>query len=348
MNNCEVKISSCKAGDILAKSVVDRKGLILAAKNTILNDFILSKLKVMGIETLWILNAISSDESLLMGSKYEKARESYQESVLSVKLILNDLAAGKPLDFNVAAHISETLYQNIENSESFTRYLMELKNYDDYTYTHCVNVAFFAMLIAKWMRLPKHKILEIIQAGALHDIGKMKIPGDILNKCGKLTSEELQIMKAHTTLGYEMLKKSTCIEDRIKDAVLMHHERLDGSGYPSGTSADNLGEYAKIIAVADVYDAMTSDRPYRKRMSPFEAFHEFIKMGASAFDFSIVKAFLLNFSSYLVGTKVRMNNGDIGEIVYVPPHDVTKPVIRINSTYLEVCEKGSLRIENVI
>lgn len=229
----------------------------------------------------------------------KSVRNSNQLLEYDVGLLINSLASGNSVICKELIPNTVSIYKNIFNSENLATLLIDLHQYDDYTYSHSVNVAFYAMLIGKWLHMQENKLLELVQAGLLHDIGKLKIPETILKRKGKLTESDFNIMKQHSSLGYEMLKNYNMIGQSVKEAVLMHHERTDGSGYPSAAKGDCIGEYSRIIAIADVYDAMTSERPYKKRSTPLEAFHMFSSIGKNEFDATIVKIFTLNISNHL-------------------------------------------------
>jgi putative nucleotidyltransferase with HDIG domain len=344
MNVINVNLFACRSGDILGKDITNESGLILVVANTILNDFIISKLMAWGIQTIWIYLKSTLEDDLDASSNDRKIKLSYIETLLAVKTMFHSLASGKSLDFDSMKHISELFLKNMDNLDYILTYLQELNDYDDYTYSHCVNVAFYAMMIGKWLHMTEDRILDLIQAGLLHDIGKVKIPIDIVNKNSRLSDAEFLIMKQHSFLGYEMIKDAHEINRSIKEAVLMHHERMDGSGYPMAVTGTSIGEYAKIIAIADVYDAMTTDRPYKNKSTPFEAFHMFSTIGRSTFDTTIVNVFLLNITSHLIGIKVRLDNGDEGEVVYIPPHEIGKPIIRVMSSYLDISNNSNPQI----
>jgi len=346
MTKLRVSIFDCRCGDVVAKDVISDRGLILAAENLVLNDFIISKLKTIGIKSIWIYKDNGSTYSYY--EKKKKFVSSYKETVLTVKNLLNNLATGKRFEYYEIKRIAETMYKNLDGIDTIIQYLNEIKGYDDYTYTHCVNVGFYSMLIGRRLHMPDSKLIDLIQAGLLHDIGKIKIDNKLLNKKGKLTEEEFDTIKKHSLLGYEILKDSPYIGTEIKKAVLMHHERMDGSGYPYGIKNKEICEYARIVAIADVYDAMTSDRPYKKKATPFDAFHMFLTSGLCSFDTLAMNTLLLNFSTHLVGAKVELDNGDVGEIVYIPPHEVINPIIRVGSTFLKVTRTQSPKIVSFV
>ncbi|OPX45972.1 cyclic di-GMP phosphodiesterase response regulator RpfG [Ruminiclostridium hungatei] len=346
MTKLRVNVFDCRCGDVLAKDVISDKGLILAAENLVLNDFIISKLKTIGIQSVWIYKESGATYSYY--EKKEKIAQEYRDTVLTVKNILNSIVAGKKLQYHDMRQIAEAIYNNIEGTDILIQHLNELKGYDDYTYSHCVNVGFYSMLIGKRLHMPDLKLIDLIQAGLLHDIGKIKIQSELLNKKEELTDEELGVIRKHAIWGYEILAESPNISSDIKEAALMHHERLDGSGYPLGSKGDDIGEYARIVAVADVYDAMTSDRPYKKKVTPFEAFNMFLTSGVCTFDTVVTQTFLLNFSTHLVGARVQLDNGQVGEIVYIPPHAIINPIVRVGSTFLKIAGNGSPRIAGFV
>jgi len=345
MNEINVDISVCKNGDILAKDILNEGGKIVVGCNTILNDFIISKMKKIGIESVWIYREASKKNVKENNKKFIRVTFGCNiESVISIKAMIVALAGNKQLEYGVVRHLTNVICENSSYADCLMDCFHELYIYDDYTYSHSIHVAFYAMLIGKWTHMPDGEILELIQAGLLHDIGKVKIPKDILNKKCKLTDMEFDIIKQHSYTGYELLKDSNMVSDSVKEAVLTHHERNDGSGYPAALTGINIGKYAKIIAVADVYDAMISNRPYKRGVTPFEAFDMFTSIGTSPFESSIVLAFLQNISSHLIGAKVKLSNGEAGEVVYIPSNNIGKPIIRINSSYIEISPNSNPHI----
>ncbi len=347
MTKLRVSVFDCRCGDVIARDVISDKGLILAAENLVLNDFIISKLKTIGITSVWIFK--DSSRTYRYYEKKEKMVAGYKETVLSVKHVFNKIAAGKRFEYKEIRRIAESIYNNLDGIDIIIQYLNQLKGYDDYTYSHSVNVGFYSMLIGRRLHMQDSKLIDLIQAGLLHDIGKMKIDNELLNKIGKLSDGEFETIKTHSYLGFEILNASSSnFGIDIKNAVLMHHERIDGSGYPMGAKDEEIGEYAKIVAIADVYDAMTSDRPYKKKVTPFEAFNMFLTSGLSTFDTLVLHTFLVNFSTHLVGAKVQLDTGEIGEIVYIPPHEIINPIIRVGSTFLKVTRNESPQIVSFV
>ena len=327
-------VSQCDVGTILAEDVKTYQGITLVTKDSVLNQYILDRLMDRGVSYIW---TYSSDvlEAKVTPVNKEQVETSYAEAILVVKQVLRELSAGGKLNYHKITQLSELVYGSVNDSANVIKCLNDIRDKDEYTYTHCGNVAFYSMLIAKWLTLPKEEIEEVIQAGLLHDIGKVLIPDEILNKPGKLLELELDIMQRHSLL-YFSIKNITEISEPIKDAVLSHHEREDGSGYPYGLRGDEIGLYAKIIAIADVYDAMTQDRVYKKGVNPFVALEMFQTLGMGTFDIHVLNVFLKNIAVNFTGLNVILENGERGEIVYVPPYEITKPVILNGSTFIDL------------
>lgn len=163
------------------------------------------------------------------------------------------------------------MHESIKNNPIIINVLNKIKGIDEYTFTHSINTAFYSMLISMWMDLEDRQIINATQAGLLHDIGKIYIPNEILNKPGRLTQEEYEMIQKHTLYGYFLICEFEEINQEVKRAVLFHHERNNLAGYPLSACSDYVGLVSRIVAVADVYDAMTTDRVYKKAASPFEA-----------------------------------------------------------------------------
>jgi putative nucleotidyltransferase with HDIG domain len=326
-------VSQCDVGTILAEDVKTYQGITLVAKDSVLNRYILDRLAEIGVMDIWTYTADGLNET---NPNKERIETSYLEAILAVKQVLREISSGEKLNYHKITQLSAQIYGSVNDSSNIIKYLNNIQAKDEYTYTHCVNVAIYAMLIAKWLALPKADIEEVIQAGLLHDIGKVLIPDEILNKRGKLLEFELDIMQRHSLIGYFCIKHLTEISQPIKEAVLSHHERVDGSGYPYGLKGDEIDLYAKIIAIADVYDAMTQDRVYKKGVNPFLAFEMFQTLGLGIFDIHILNVFLKNIAVNFTGLNVIWENGECGEIVYVPPYEITKPVILMGANFIDL------------
>ena len=193
--------------------------------------------------------------------------------------------------------------------------ILGVKEVDEYLYNHSLNVAVISNLIGKWINLPQEDLDTLVLAGLVHDIGKLKVDPQVLNKPGKLTDEEFLEMKKHPVYSHKMLTEMGYTDQKMIKAVTLHHEKVDGSGYPLGISGDKLPIHAKILAIADIFDAMTSNRVYKERVSPFKVLEMFQNQTFGKLDYSIIMTFIKKFTEYYVGSEVQLSNGEKAKIV---------------------------------
>lgn len=328
----EKSVTDCTESDILAADVFNSNGYKLLSVNTVITDYIKIHLGFNGIRTIRVYKTIKSETR---NSGFSDCFiKNYGETVCSVKKIITSLSAGHALDYDEIIKISENMVENTDISSCYiVKNMSHLKSVDEYTYTHSVNVAFYSMLMAKWLGLPVEEISLAVQSGLLHDIGKVEIPPSILKKKGPLTENEFSIIKTHPLHGYELLSECSNMDMQIKEVALLHHERLNGSGYPKGITSISL--LARIVSIADVYDAMTSDRVYKKGVTPFKAFEFFLQKGISLFDWHILNVFITNMSAFLVGSTVEFTSGLKARIVYIPPDKPLRPIACIDSNFFD-------------
>lgn len=338
-----INLIDCKDGDVLAEDLMLQNGVIFVTKGTVLNNYIIERVYKLGVKSLDIYRGSVNE----FGSASEGFEISYETMVIETGELFRELAAGKPLNYQRVSIVMKHFQKNTNMQDELLRCLIEINQTDEYTYNHCVKTAFYSMMIAKWLKLSEKDIHNAILSGLLHDVGKIKIPDYILNKKESLTKEEFEIIKQHPILGYELIKDCDEIDLEVKKAVLCHHERIDGSGYPYQYQQEKLSIHAKIVAMADVYDAMTSDRVYKKKSTPFEVMEMLQSIGISQFDTDIRNSFLDHLSVCLIGAKVLLNTGDSGKIVYIPAHNITRPILELKSGYLDLGERNSIKILSI-
>lgn len=225
--------------------------------------------------------------------------------------------------------------------------LHNMRQVNDSTYAHSLNVAIISCIIGKWLHFSNEELDTLTLAGLLHDIGKTKIPDEVLNKDGKLTDEEFQMIRNHPKYGYDILK-SQPLNSHIKKAALMHHERCDGSGYPMGLTMEEIDDYALIIAIADVYDAMTAARSYRAPLCPFEVIAEFEKDGLQKYKPKYILTFLENIANAYQNNRVMLSDGTSARIVLLNHRRLSKPLVQLDDGACIDLEKSPLYIKAII
>ncbi len=225
--------------------------------------------------------------------------------------------------------------------------LHNLRDNSDAVYMHSLNVALICNTIATWMRLPDEKIQVATAAGLLHDIGKLMIPEEIINKKTQLTVEEEKLLREHVTKGYGLVRKFD-IDDHIKKSILMHHEFRDGSGYPLHLKKEQIDEIACIVTVANIYDELTSKRNNRDAICPFTVIEKFEEEGLYKFDANVIMTFLSNIVNTFIANRVMLNNGKSGDIVFINPTHLSKPVVKCDDQFVDLSTIRNLSIVAVI
>lgn len=326
-----ITISDAKPGMILAYDLFDSFGRILIGSNAILTEKYINKLQTMGFTGVYIRDEISEGIEI--------------DAIISPELRAQGCKNVREQNVDGCKETSSEIVNQVLSKGTLALDLSDLKSFDDYTYAHSVNVAVLASVIGFGLGLHEDELENVVLAGLLHDLGKMAIPSEIINKPSRLTADEYQIMQSHTTLAYDMLKTRIDLSAQVKQAVLYHHENEDGSGYPYGVDSSELSLYAQILHVADVYDGLVSNRPYKKPYSPYEACEYLMGGCGTMFNQKIVEAFLKYVPLYPKGTMVQMSDGRTAIIFDNSGHHNLRPILRLmDGTNLDLEEEENLNI----
>ena len=346
-------------GMVTAEDILNFNNQLILPKGLVLTDKTITKLAFYSVLQVRIEDdpAEPSDETLFEPSYAEKIRrspefiqfkEEFEEDVDSFKNVMNDvIERGAPLDVDKLMNHILNILAPAWTSPNIFDMLHGMREYDDATYVHCMNVALICNVFARWLRLNEEEIRMATISGLLHDIGKTKIPDNIIKKPRKLTEIEYNIIKTHPQKGYRMLETSP-LPKSVLNAVLMHHEKCDGSRYPFGLKGDKIDPYAKMVSIADVYDAMTSARIYRGPLCPFKAIALFESEGLQKYDARFILTFLENVvNSYLLND-VRLSNGVTGKIVFINKDHLASPTIQTSEGFIDLHEHPDLYIDDLI
>ena len=225
--------------------------------------------------------------------------------------------------------LSKDLVYDILSKDCYITDISGLRGYDDYTYHHSLYVSVLSIATGVSLGFPEGVLHEIALSGLLHDIGKMAIPIEIINKPGSLTEKEFEIIKSHPSNAVEFLRDRNDLSASVISGIEHHHERYSGGGYPHGLKGEQIPLYARILAVCDVYDALTSNRPYKKQSFPSEAIEYMMGAADVQFDYNILVAFLKNVAAYPVGTFVALSNGETGVVIRNHSEAILRPIVRL-------------------
>ncbi|OZG74697.1 phosphohydrolase [Hahella sp. CCB-MM4] len=273
-------------------------------------------------------------------SELPKAENTYTSAKGTVKSILNGIRLGRMIDMNQARETVNTVVDSVLRNKDALAWLTKIKEKDDYTAEHSLNVCILATTFARHLGHDESDIRKIALSGLLHDVGKSRIPDDILNKEGRFTDEEFQIMKMHTTYGRDLLMTMTS-EDRIAiDVAHSHHERVDGRGYPRQLKEHQIPYFAKIVALADCYDAITSHRCYDSGRASMEALDIIYKCRGSQFDEELALEFIKCIGIYPPGSIVQMSNGEVAIVLATDENNKLKPkVLMVLDAQKQTCRE---------
>ncbi|GAB1476278.1 HD-GYP domain-containing protein [Bacillota bacterium] len=321
--------SNCiREGMILGDDLYNNVGNLMLSQGQVLTTEYIESIKRLNFNGLYIDDDISKDiEIINLISDKVKAE--------SVKAIRNTFIYGekesklRKKDVDLTKGQINLIVNEILNHKELMVNMIDLKVFDDYTYYHSVNVAVLSIVIGVALGIAKDELCVLGFAAILHDIGKVFIDKNILNKPSRLTPEEFNIMKTHSLLGCDHVKNSYGVSLEAYMGILDHHEHFGGTGYPNGYEKNRISLYGRIIAVADVYDALTSDRPYRRALIPSEAMEYIMGSSMTLFDPELVEIFVRKIAPYPVGTCVRLSNGLVGIVLENNEELNMRPKIRI-------------------
>jgi len=279
-----------------------------------------------------LLDSLDQDgasSSMDLGAEIHKARKLHAHARSAVINMFDNVRMGRALNTEHANILVEEIASSVSRHPHAFISLARLKNADEYTYLHCVAVCGLMIALARQLRLPEEQVREAGMAGLFHDLGKMGISDSILNKPGKLTREEFSVMQKHSEMGAALLSKSGQVSDLVIDVCLHHHEKVDGSGYPHRLKDEEISLFAKMGAVCDVYDAISSDRPYKKGWLPAESIHKMAEWSRGHFDQRIFQAFVKTLGIYPTGSLVQLASGHLAVVLEQNPNSLLTPRVKI-------------------
>ncbi len=310
---------------ILARTLYHNDGRILLNKGYgNLNKF-KNKLEEYGIHYIYI------EDEKSHGIELNEAI-SEQTRLSSKKIIAEatrNIAVNKSINIESVRNAVSNIIEDILANKNVLLNLTDIKSNDDYTFAHSVNVTVISILIGKFLNFSYNELLNLGTGSLMHDIGKAVLPDEILNKPGKLTDEEYKIIQEHPQLGFDMVKDSIDINPLSRVAILTHHEKCDGTGYPGKLKGKNIHKHGRIVAVADVFDALTSDRVYRKKWPVYQAVEYLESLAGIHFDYDIVNLFVDSVSPFPNGSTVRLSTGEKAIVKQQNHGFSTRPVVRV-------------------
>lgn len=334
-----IPIECAREGDVLGQALYNGTGGMLLREGTQLTQRAIVKLKMYGYYSLYIKDKYTDKEieEIIKPEIMTKIHSLHGE----LQVIINESIVGKKLDTakinknirDINEVINEIVYETIFSKDILSN-LHNISIYDDYTLTHSINMMLLSIVVAHDCGFNMDQIKKLAMGCIFHDIGKTFIPIEVINKAGSFTDDEYELVKTHAEKGYEFLTNYTDLHAVSRNIALSHHERIDGQGYPRGIKGEEIHEFSKIAAICDVFDALTSDRPYRRALPMHDAMDYILAAGGNKFSIDLIRIFSNSINIYSEGTLVLLSDGREGVVFDTKYGFNTRPKVKI------YCEEG--------
>ncbi|SFL74837.1 HD-GYP domain, c-di-GMP phosphodiesterase class II (or its inactivated variant) [Gracilibacillus orientalis] len=352
------------SGCITTKQVFGKTRHPIIDKNTVINEEHIQVLKHFNIDSVevseklasgshFIPEKVTTPEHFSRKNVQRKSRDSFENlylnAVLGYKAMFQKWQGGSPIDIYQVQKMMMPLFDYVKDISLDLFLLHKFASKQDYFYHHGVSIALLSAHLAKKLGYEKEWV-QVGIAAILADSGMAKLNENWLMKESRLTIAEYEEIKKHPTLSYRMVEDIPYVTQDMKLSILQHHERMDGSGYPIGVRAEKIHPFAKIIAVSDTYHAMTSERVYRRKQSPFKVVEEMLKLKYQKFDYPVLQKFIDTLMNYTIGTRVMLSTGKEAYIIFVDYNQPTRPMVRVmdSGEIIKLNEKKAIFIENII
>ncbi|HEX3022345.1 MAG TPA: HD-GYP domain-containing protein [Lachnospiraceae bacterium] len=360
MKSSTIFTFQAKTGMVISKDIFNSSGQLLVSEGTEITNKVKEMLSFYSIMKISVYDKEVQDtapvtqnnstysQRVKSSKRYQDFKNSLSKNIVTfTQDITSFINKQKDIDLNQLCKQPYDVLSKSDTTISVFDMLHNIEEYDDSTYSHSVNVALISNVFGQWLNYSQEDIQILTLAGLLHDIGKLMVPEEVIKKPSKLTDEEFQLIQLHPILGYDNIKNEP-IDFRIKEAVLQHHERCDGSGYPSMLHGNEMHDFAKIIAIADIYDAMTSKRVYRDALCPFDSIRLFEEEGFQKFDAKILLVFLEHIGQSYINNHVQLSDGRKGEIILLNKTCLSRPIVRVGDKIIDLSKERNISIEKIL
>lgn len=348
-----ILISRAMPGMELAKDIYSRNNQVILNAGTILDAQKISKIMFYSVDSIYVYSKqtegeITLTQQLKNSAEFIEFTKNYDTAVSALRNSVNDMIMeNAEIDENFLVDEVDKMINLCGSKSKVFNMLHCIREYDEMTYMHSVNVSLICNCFAKWLGMNEEDQRTLTLAGLLHDIGKTNIPREILLKPDSLTEGEYKIIKTHTLEGYSLLRDKK-VDERIKMVALQHHERSDGSGYPFGKQGDQIESFAMITAIADVYDAMTSDRVYRPRICPFDVVRMLQNDSYGKYDPRFLVPLLEQITEVYMNHTVRLSDDTVGKIVLLNKNELAKPVVQVDDIFIDLSKNRDIAIKEIL
>ena len=344
-----IKFSELKDGMIVAKDV-EQSGRVILKKGLKMTQSMIEKLN--RVYVIGAVDVYEKEDEITPEEKkrleFNKIENEFTEISDNLKKSFDKIFTDSDDFLSDIREFSKRIQEEIKSQDLIIKNIVLHGSGSDVIYRHGVNVSALCTLLGTWLGMNESQINLLVYSSILHDCGKIKLEPKILNKPGKLTDNEYKEIKKHSIIGYDMVKKLKYIDKSVSYGVLMHHERLDGSGYPLGLKGDEIHPFGKIIAIADIFDAINSNRGYKNKKTPFEALRIVKEESLGKLDYKYVQVFLEHIINYYLGEEVILNNGDRCKILQMNANEIQRPLVLKDGEFIDLAKHKELYIEEML
>ena len=346
-------------GMVLETDVYNYNDQLILPEGLVLNEKAIVKLNYYAVTSVRIKDEVGAVPELedtespysarvKSSPEFKKFKEDFEKTIGEMSRMISDVVVkNAALETDKLLESAFNLLHPPGGDVNVFDMVHNMRHYDDITFAHSLNVGLICNVFAGWLGLSEEEQRLATECGILHDIGKLKIPENIIKKPKKLTDAEYEIIKTHPSEGYKILQRYT-LDEHVKRACLMHHERCDGTGYPLGLNAEQIDSYAKIVAIADVYEAMTAARNYRGSLCPFVVIEAFEEEGLQKYDTHMIMTFLENIVNTYMLNRVGLNNGKEGDIIFINKQRLSRPMVKCGNEYIDLSKEKDLKIDKLL
>lgn len=344
----KISVSNLQPGMITAQDFVINKSNLLN-KDYLMNDSVIKKLK-LNYSSYDIYIHCNENDIVYYNEqkKFEDLQKSLNDISSGIEQLFSATKQGQLVSIDQVRSLSSKLINFLNCRSNIIKFINLPRDSKKYLYSHSINVALLSILIAQWMNLDEKSTNLISNAALLHDIGKITIPENIIGKPGFLRKDEFDLCKTHSLRGYEIVKNTPYINPAVLQAILFHHERLDGTGYPMHLKDDKIPTFPRIIAVSDTFDAVTSNRCYKEKSNPLDGLAIIKDSSFYKLDPVISHTFILNISKHYEGQSVILNNNKIGELIKLNLDNLLCPIISLDNEVIDLSKNHSISIKDFI
>lgn len=339
-----LNIDNLEEGMILERDIIHKEtGVTLITKDTVIKEEHILKLLKHNIRNINI-----KIEAERVYNYNEKLMISYSKVEEKLDDLFDNFKNGKELAVNEVFNEMEEFAHEVSKERNILSQMRLLNQKDDYTFNHSLAVSVLSISLGKWNDYSEEQIFDLAITGLFHDIGKLQVPDEIINKSGTLTEEEYDLVKKHSRYGYEMLAETGMFNENILLGILQHHEKTDGSGYPESLKGEEIHEYAKIVSICDVYHALISKRSYKDKKNPLKVADYIRNESFNSLDPYLSHVFLENISTFYVGNQVLLSDGEVGTIIYIHPQDRTKTIVKVGENFINFLNPQDVEIIEIV